>query len=310
MVLIAQLATTGKRADLSQLADDVFQRLVDEFKAQGLTTKAIADLFGLSLRTYHNRAARPLEHGRSLLYERLLEYIRANSPADRASIEHEFRRDDPLMVAGVLAELQKCGIVYVSGTGKRTRFKFDARACEPEDDAPGIDELVRVVVFRLCPVSSGQVAATVRLDESRVDAALERLVRSGRVQSEVVDGVALYSCDQLDISLDAEQGWEAAVFDHYQAVVQALVRKLRNGQRAARAADRVGGLTYLYGVWPGHPLEDEVFSSLSRVRTAMRELRDRVERYNASHPVPATGHQTVIFYAGQTYVDEDALESD
>ena len=58
-VLVAQLATAaGGRAPLAHVAGQVFVELVRELKAQGLGNKVIADMFGLTLRTYHDRVRR------------------------------------------------------------------------------------------------------------------------------------------------------------------------------------------------------------------------------------------------------------
>jgi hypothetical protein len=55
-VLIAQLATaSGGRPSLAHTANQVFIDLVRELKDQGVGSKVIADMFGLALRTYHDR---------------------------------------------------------------------------------------------------------------------------------------------------------------------------------------------------------------------------------------------------------------
>src|SRR5688572_28004473 len=70
-VLIASLATTaGHRSSLAHVANQVLGNLDLELKAQGLGNKVIADMFGMALRTYHDRVARLAESqsevGRSL----------------------------------------------------------------------------------------------------------------------------------------------------------------------------------------------------------------------------------------------------
>src|ERR1041385_2422234 len=105
-VLIAQLATAaGARAQLAHTANQVFLDLVHELKHQGLGNKVIADMFGLSLRTYHNKVARLAEsstdRGRSL-WEALLAYVQEKGPASRADVLDRFRHDDEATVRGVL----------------------------------------------------------------------------------------------------------------------------------------------------------------------------------------------------------------
>ena len=58
-VLIAEIATaTDMRPQLARTANEVFLSLVEALRTQGVSNKAIADMFGLTLRTYHNRVAR------------------------------------------------------------------------------------------------------------------------------------------------------------------------------------------------------------------------------------------------------------
>ena len=58
-VLIAHLATAGGgRPQLAHTANRLFLDLVDALKEQGLTSKVIADMFGLALRTYHAKIQR------------------------------------------------------------------------------------------------------------------------------------------------------------------------------------------------------------------------------------------------------------
>jgi hypothetical protein len=101
------------------------------------------------------------------------------------------------------------------------------------------------------------------------------------------------------VPLGSPAGWEAAVFDHYQALVTALCTKLRLGRTRAVPGEWVGGSTYSANVWDGHPLQDEVLGLLQRTRDHASALRARVEEYNATHPAPVEGDKRVIFYAGQ-----------
>ena len=71
MVLIAQLATTsGSRAPLARVANQVFRDLLDGLQTRGLGRRVIADMFGPALRCYHAKVRRlsesRTERGRSL----------------------------------------------------------------------------------------------------------------------------------------------------------------------------------------------------------------------------------------------------
>jgi hypothetical protein len=97
-VLIAQLATSaGARASLAPTANQVFLDLVRELKKQGLGNKLIADMFGLSPCTYHNKIRRSAEssteRGRPL-WSAVLEFVQERATVSRADVLMHFARDD------------------------------------------------------------------------------------------------------------------------------------------------------------------------------------------------------------------------
>ena len=116
-VLVAQLATAGGgRPQLAHTANKVFLDLVDSLKEQGLTSKVIADMFGLALRTYHSKIERLSEsrtiRGRSL-WEALLEYIESKGPVHRTDVLGLTRRVVAMLLGGTGAfiDLPPCGEV-------------------------------------------------------------------------------------------------------------------------------------------------------------------------------------------------------
>ncbi len=308
-VLIAHLATSaGMRAPLAHVANEVFRELAVELKAQGVGGKVIADMFGMALRTYQAKMRRLSEsatfRGRTL-WEAVLDYIQEQGTIGRGQILHRFRRDDDATVRGVLNDLVETGMVFKSGRGDRTRYM----AAEPEQlgeaGVGGDDAMVLVAINRYQPISAEEIAEAIKLEQAVVEAALERLARDGRVrQVEGVEGPA-WRCDDCVVPFGAEVGWEAAVFDHYQALVTALCLKLRQGQTTARRKDATGGSTWGYDIWQGHPMEEEVLGALALAREAAGDLRARLEEYNRSHPPPAEGTTRVIFYAGQTVLEDE-----
>jgi hypothetical protein len=135
--------------------------------------------------------------------------------------------------------------------------------------------------------------------------ALETLVKDGRIARTERRGRVEYESDKCLIPFGAPAGWEAAVFDHYQAMVAAVCRKLQLGSRQAERDDRIGGSTYSYLVWPGHPMEQEVYGLLAKLREMASRLREAVGTYNTLHPGPASGMTRVIAYVGQTLAEHD-----
>ena len=126
-VLIAQLATSaGNRAPLAHTANQVFLSLVKELKQQGLGHRVIADMFGLTLRTYHDRVRRASESVTdrgSSLWEAVLRYVRQRQMLSRAELLNRFRADDEASVRGVLSDLVDSGLLFKSGRGDLTTYR-------------------------------------------------------------------------------------------------------------------------------------------------------------------------------------------
>jgi hypothetical protein len=306
-VLIAQLATAaGARAPLAHTANQIFLDLVHELKDQGLRNKVIADMFGLSLRTYHNKIARLSEsstdRGRSL-WEALLGFVEERGAVTRVEVLARFSGDDEPTVRGVLKDLVESGLLFRSGKGDLTTFRAARAEDAPRDatsSAERVASLVWVAVHRYGPLTRGDLAVHVPAGDDALDSGLSRLVKDQRVKCEERDGKLFYSSAECVIPYGNEAGWEAAVFDHYQAMVTAISTKLRLGKTHAVAGEWVGGSTYGFDVWDGHPQQANVLGFLQATRDRAVALRKSVETFNATHAAPEAGAQHVIAYVGQT----------
>lgn len=310
-VLIAQLATAaGTRATLAHTANQVFVDLVDELKAQGLGNKVIADMFGLSLRTYHHKVSRlsesATERGRSL-WEALLAFVQERKTVSRADVLQHFTHDDELKVRGVLQDLVDSGLVFRSGRADTTVY----RAANPDEYALAhsnaaeerIGNLVWIAVYRYGPVSRDELLTHVPSDGASMDAALRRLEGEERIRRAGTDEPVRYESRVCVIPVGDPAGWEAAVFDHYQAVVTAICTKLRLGKRPA-VGEAVGGSTYGFEVWDGHPHREKVLSFLKESRDRAVAIRQLVATHNAVHEV-GPNPLKVIAYVGQTVLGDD-----
>ncbi len=310
-ILIAHLATSaGVRAPLAHVANEVFRELALELRAQGVGGKVIADMFGMALRTYQAKMRRLSEsatdRGRTL-WEAVLAHIQEKELVSRGAVLHRFRRDDDPTVRGVLNDLVESGMVFRSGRGDRTMYRIaelDDLSVNPDERAEGDAALVLVAINRYQPVTRSEITAAVKLDGDELDGALARLTADGRVVETERDGEPAWRCDECVVRYEAPVGWEAAVFDHYQALVTALCTKLRAGDTRARREDAVGGSTYGFDIWPGHPMEEEVLGLLQTMRKQTSEVRTRLEAYNADVGLP-NDTQRVVFYVGQTVLEDE-----
>lgn len=309
-VLIAQLATTARaRASLSQTANQVFLDLVSELKEQGLGNTLIADMFGLSLRTYHNKMRRlsesSTERGESL-WNAVLAFVQEKKTVARAEVLMRFARDDERSVRSVLNDLVATGMLFSKGTGDRIVYRaaspVEYDVGERPDDAQGLANLLWISIARHSPIKRSRLLQTVRIEESELDHALAALLADGRVQATRTDNDVSYSSEECIIDIGESAGWEASIFDHYQAMVIAICKKLQLGTSGSKG-EAVGGSTYGFEVWPGHPLQQQVLGFLQDTRERAADLRRRVDQHNATASAPDEQRQRVIAYVGQTVID-------
>ncbi len=311
-VLLAQLATSGGgRAQLANTANQVFLELVGALREQGIGSRVIADMFGLALRTYQERVRKLSEsrtiRGRSL-WEAVLEHIRFHGPLLRADVLHRFRYDDSDNVRGVLRDLTNAGLVYRTGRGDSVSYR--ALDAEHLSELAGQSEeallnVVHITVQQRGWSDSAEVATQTALPEDQVARALETLTARGILRKQ--DDAERYTSDECALPFDDPKGWEAALLDHYQAMVGALCAKLDLGTRGALRSDVIGGSTYGFEIWPGHPNYDEVRGLLLRFREQCSDLRERVATHNRATTAPER-RQRVITYFGQNVLDDFGKE--
>jgi DNA-binding MarR family transcriptional regulator len=306
-ILIAQLATLGGgRAQLAHTANQVFLDLSAALREHGVGSKVIADMFGLALRTYQERVRRLSEsqtiRGRSL-WEAVLEHVDARGPILRADVLTRFGHDDLAAVRSVLRDLVHNGLVYRTGRGEATPEELRLPG---QRSAEALRNMVWVALQRAGTANAAELVHALSIDSPRLERALAELSERGLIEGREGPAGMEYQSQRCVLGYDDPVGWEAAVFDHYQALVIALCTKLRLGQTRAAPNDTVGGSTFGFDVWPGHPEYESVLGFLRRLREQGSELRKRVSAYNDAHPAP--GDKTrVVAYMGQAVIGADAL---
>jgi hypothetical protein len=312
-ILIAQLATLeGGRAQLAHTANQVFLDLSSALREHGVGSKVIADMFGLALRTYQERVRRLSEsrtmRGRSL-WEAVLEHIEARGPIVRADVLARFAYDDLAAVRSVLRDLVHNGIVYRTGRGDQTTYRAataDELRAPLQRSSKALGNLVWIAVQRAGSARPKDLMQTLSIDAERLDTALLDLCGRGLIEKRETAEGSVYESHGCVLSYEDPHGWEAAVFDHFQAMVIALCTKLRLGQTHAAPNDTIGGSTFGFEVWPGHPEYENVLGLLSKLRAEGSALRKRVAAHNESHSAPADQKRRVVTYVGQTVIGADS----
>lgn len=309
-ILIAQLATSGGlRAPLANIANQVFLELTNELEAQGVSRRVSADMFGMALRAYLRKIQRLRESstdGGKTVWEAVYDYVRTRDVVTRRQVIEHFARDDEGVVRGALHDLADSGLVFSTGVGSAAVFRAAT------DDELGkmrqlrerpIDELLWAFIYREGLLTRPQMAKQVSVPAEALDAALARLAGGGRIEPQHASGETLWVARRFALPLDSSLGWEAAIFDHFQALVKTICQKLEQAPEA-RANDVIGGSTYTYEVWAGHPHEREAMGVLAGFRSKQGELRDAISHYNSSTEMPDKRTRVTV-YAGQCVVQEE-----
>lgn len=313
-VLVAELATAaGIRAPLAHVADQVFLQLAREIEAQGIGRKVAADMFGLALRTYQRKVQRLTETESTrqrTLWEAVVAYV-SEGPVTRARLRERFRYEDEDDLGAVLNDLVASGILTSSGRGEATVF---ATATQQERDLvegrQHLEALTHMVwhhVFASGPRSAQEVSAAMGISLDDATNAIEWLVREGRLGP--WEGNTFRALN-FAVGLDGVQGWEAAVFDHFSAMAQAIVRKVKLGRKAGN--DTIGGSTFTFNVYPGHPNYNRVLALLEHTRQEVKRLWLDTTEYNCRHPDGgSSGKVKVRFYFGQDVTKSgDGVDND
>lgn len=310
-VLVAQLSTAaGIRAPLSHVIDHVFLDLSREIERQGLSRKVAADMFGLALRSYQKKVQRLTEsetESNRTLWQSILEHLQDSPNATRLEIENRFRFDGAVVVGSVLKDLVNSGLISRTGAGDQAIYKIthpeELQKFISQSDVESATAIVWATIYRSPGINEEELMSLLGLDRSTLSAVLGDLGSQAHIEK-AEDESGGYVARTLTVPVDSSCGWEAAVWDHFQAVVTAIGIKLQRGAPKSEADDIVGGATLSFDVYPGHPHSERVYGLLKRVRADVNEIWAEVAEYNREH-VPPNDKSRVTFYFGQSVVEED-----
>ncbi len=307
--LFATLATQNPlRMYFADIASKTLLDIVQVLRDDGISQEAIAASLGLTLNGYRAKLKRLREatdtpddeaEPRTLL-ERVFAAV-ADAPGDgltQAELAHLFRGLKPDSLNGVTHFLVRSGLLEVEGRGSHRRFRVVIR---PRPHGPnGLD--AAILLYREGPLSVDDISRRLGCATEHTQQLLAEIDAQGDL--EVSPGPPrTYRATAYHVPLDTEEGYEAAIFDHFSAVVQALTKKLRLGRHHASLGDLIGGATFTLQVPVTDPLYAEVSAFLrdNRVR-----LEDWLQRANAI-PQAALAEGEVrrfTLYVGQS-VDGD-----
>jgi predicted transcriptional regulator len=297
-VLLAQVATTsGVRAPLSQVADQVFFELARELEAQGVRRNVVADMFGLALRSYQLKMQRLADTSgvQRSLWQDLYRQLEQTS-SSRRELAERFGYVEAKAVRAVLNDLVDSGLAYKSGRGEDAVYglttQSERQRLQQAGSVASLSNLLWLVLSTQGPLTREQLEQSFAVPASTVASAIQRLCADGRITE---SGGALVA-ESFEIPVGTEEGWEAAMCDHFRAVATAIGKKLAT--RGSQLGDTIGGATLTFTVHESHPRRAEVHGLLQRVRGEVGELWREVVEHNREHPPPPDAER-VTFYFGQ-----------
>lgn len=313
-VLIAQLSTNaGVRAPLAHFADQVFLSLSREIEAQGVKRKVVADMFGMALRGYQKktqRAAASASQQGKTLFEAILEFVESSRGCSREALLHRFRHDNEREVAGVLNDLVENGLLYTTGAGQQALYGLTSEAERQQftrrSDTQALASMALGLIYRNPGIAAPELVTLLNVASSELDAALASLVSDGRVEQEASG----YRAPRFLIAADAPHGWEAAVFDHFQAVCTAIANKVQLRHQRNAMSHLVGGSTLHFELTADHPGLPKVLKLLEQVRELTDGVWDEVYRYNEQHPASDNERINLTLYFGQNLDDLEKLQNE
>jgi DNA-binding transcriptional ArsR family regulator len=238
----------------------------------------------------------------------VLRHVQQHGPLTRSDVLLRFSRDDGEILRSVLLDLVESGLLRRTGSDDATVLEA-VRVEDGDGESATLESLLLVALHRAGALSTRELAEIVPAGADEIERTLSQLVDAGTLTLEQRGQERRYRCESLVIDFGDPVGWEAAVFDHYQAMVVALVGKLRAGTRRASLGDAVGGSTFAFDLWEGHPMQGRVLGFLREVREQGMALRRELEASVVAAPMPdGVRPMRVVAYVGQSVTrgeDED-----
>ncbi len=261
--LVAVAATLdGRRTPLGTVLDQFFVDLVDALARQGLRQKVIADMLGITPRTFYARMRKleesGLEPGRTL-WQDLLRFIRERGRARQDDILRKFSTHDEAVLRSVLRDLTDSELIYRTGTGAATRYIAAPDAAPDLDTMDVLTSMAHAVVENRGPVSLETVADELGYPSDVTEATLTMLEEMGAVARVDTPAGATFTARRV-VALD----------DRLETATLVFFQSLQSSLDAA-ASGNPGPAAATVELWEGHSLTAAA-EELVQAATMQREV--------------------------------------
>lgn len=311
--LVAELFATLKandplRMDFAAIGQKTLLDIVGVLRQEGLTNDEIAASLDLSIAGFYKRVRELREtyspvggRRRTTLWERVYEHVLAKtggSPRKAvryAQIQASFGSVGDERLRSTLRFLVRYGLLTVTGSAQQPEYRI-----VPRDEEPGASyHAVVVTLYRDGPLSLAELAARLEGTEDECLAHIETLRGAGKLVEVEAEGEPVrYRATGYHIEPETEEGFQAALWDHFHTVVRAICRKVRMRSHLAQLRDVDGGTTFSFDIPADHPLYGEVSGFLAETRVRMEDWLTRVQALDAATP-PEVPRARVTIYTGQ-----------
>ena len=321
--LVAELFATLKtndplRMDFADIGHKTLLDIVTVLRDEGLTNDEIAATLDLSIAGFYKRVkelretyapASPRKR-RTTLWERAYEVVLGKTggsplrgvkyPAIQAALPSV--SDERLR--STLRFLVRYGLLTVTGPATLPEYRVI-----PQGTDPGVTlHAVNVTLYRDGPLTLEALAE--RLDASGAECLphVEALRTAGKIiEARSDDGAVTFKASGYHIEPESEEGFQAALWDHFHVVVRAICKKVRM-RRHLQATATNGGTTFSFDIPVGSPLYGEVSGFLGEMRTRMEDWLQRVVALDAATPAEVPRARVTI-YTGQMVEELAAIEA-
>lgn len=266
--LIGRLATSeGGRAPMATLESTFMRALVSELEQQGLSQRVIADMFGVSVRTYQRSLLRwGAPEGAGSLWAEVLEFVDRREVCSKEEIFAHFHAEESATVTAMVRDLVKSGrLKTVTRRGQRLLALCDAA---PSRSAPP-DVALAVFIAAFGPQTVAELAAQIGHSHEETAALVAEWVDKD-ILAPVPDTTPTRYRGRPGLDRFVGKDISVGVLVHVAAMVSTLKAALalpRDSDVEAHARMR----TWIFDVWDGHPHADDIAAKLAASDALLRQ---------------------------------------